>query len=969
MEAAQKWILYWRNSLADGDRQEVRIDKASARLQMEQEWMAQGRIPGELAADIIHKKEQQLNKSRKHAKQTAPVKLQAVDVALAPFYILSKVEHGLLVGDKQEKIYPFWIPAILGKDGLLYPPSYPFPRVLRSALEPLVPGSKAPLISSVDEVDEALAEGQWEYPDWEMYWAYCTDFFAQITGQQLHSYKLSGYLVRHDGLLITDEQVRGASHHIIRLYDELRFRPRLPRLFLRLAHGPTPDREAPPATAELPLPLAHLSRRFALSASQRTSLRQCMGLQHGELLAVKGPPGTGKTTLLQAVVANAVVKSALQGGQPAVVVATSTNNQAVKNILESLRSSPSHKHALFSRWLPGIRTYAMYLPASRKEVEADVSFTKIKGGGLPAEIEQAAYLEKARSFFLEQCQVYAGQEFETVNEATHWLRTELMDCQASIEGAEAAACTAGRIQSLLQEYGGHRAWRALWVSICLRTNYFRLEHQLLQLLCASCELLLNSSWNPSTHAVWLQDLLRLCPFPLPHSLRDRCLHAATTRQTARHLYALLSQKTQLLRQAAGLAEQLHTWQEQQAYTGDLAGITHWLDKQVRYQAFMLAIHYWEGRWLEDIEPMIKGDLLRRNGKGAVMRKWRRYAMLTPCLVSTFYMLPRFFQFTYFNDGYSTAPLLNFIDLLLVDEAGQVSPEVGAAAFALAKKAVVVGDEFQIEPIWKVSHQIDIANLQRFGLIKDEMDLTAINALKRSGKMACSGSLMKMAMETPAEKQQEILCLREHRRCYDEIIAYCNQLAYGGILRPMRGKHPGTFLPPLGYYHVAGFSQSLGGSRFNSDEANQIAQWLSFYQKQIETQYGRPVEEVVGLITPFAAQRGLLRRVLKQHQFDVRKMKTGTIHTLQGAERPIILFSAVYGQNHAGLPFFFDRSVHLLNVAVSRAQDSFLYFGDMRIFEGLSGTPSALLHQYLTSSPHYNLGTHFPASLPTDISSS
>jgi phosphatidylserine/phosphatidylglycerophosphate/cardiolipin synthase-like enzyme len=43
----------------------------------------------------------------------------------------------------------------------------------------------------------------------------------------------------------------------------------------------------------------------------------------------------------------------------------------------------------------------------------------------------------------------------------------------------------------------------------------------------------------------------------------------------------------------------------------------------------------------------------------------------------------------------------------------------------------------------------------------------------------------------------------------------------------------------------------------------------------------------------------------------------------------VLFSPVYGRNDSP-PFFFDRS-NMLNVAVSRAQDCFLVFGDMRNF--------------------------------------
>ncbi|MBV8401968.1 MAG: DNA2/NAM7 family helicase, partial [Acetobacteraceae bacterium] len=42
-----------------------------------------------------------------------------------------------------------------------------------------------------------------------------------------------------------------------------------------------------------------------------------------------------------------------------------------------------------------------------------------------------------------------------------------------------------------------------------------------------------------------------------------------------------------------------------------------------------------------------------------------------------------------------------IDLIIVDEAGQVGPHVGMAAFSLANRAIVVGDVHQIEPVVSV----------------------------------------------------------------------------------------------------------------------------------------------------------------------------------------------------------------------------------------------------------------------------
>lgn len=55
----------------------------------------------------------------------------------------------------------------------------------------------------------------------------------------------------------------------------------------------------------------------------------------GDVLAVNGPPGTGKTALLQTIVADMYVKAALEENDAPVIVAISTNNQAVTNIIDS----------------------------------------------------------------------------------------------------------------------------------------------------------------------------------------------------------------------------------------------------------------------------------------------------------------------------------------------------------------------------------------------------------------------------------------------------------------------------------------------------------------------------------------------------------------------------------------------------------------------------------------------------------
>ncbi len=76
---------------------------------------------------------------------------------------------------------------------------------------------------------------------------------------------------------------------------------------------------------------------------------------------------------------------------------------------------------------------------------------------------------------------------------------------------------------------------------------------------------------------------------------------------------------------------------------------------------------------------------------------------------------------------------------------------------------------------------------------------------------------------------------------------------------------------------------------------------------------------------------------------------GTVHALQGAERPIVLFSPVYTKGADG--GFIDISPSMLNVATSRAKDSFLVFGDMDLFStALPDTPRALLGKFLHTHP-------------------
>lgn len=195
-------------------------------------------------------------------------------------------------------------------------------------------------------------------------------------------------------------------------------------------------------------------------------------------------------------------------------------------------------------------------------------------------------------------------------------------------------------------------------------------------------------------------------------------------------------------------------------------------------------------------------------------------------------------------------------------------------------------------------------------------------------------------------------LYEHRRCYDEIIGFCNELVYKGKLKPMRGTSPekGIF-PALGYLHIDGiFQQASSGSRLNKLEAKVIAKWLAEHKETLEKKYKEPIHKIVGIVTPFGAQVAAIKKAIRESEGGINvdggedSLTVGTVHSLQGAERKIVIFSTVYLKHANGN--FIDTQPSMLNVAVSRAKDSFLVFGDMDILNPSSKTPRGFLSNYL-----------------------
>jgi len=971
---------YWRNALADAE-------------------LGRGSFRNEDVADFVHVQSGDLRQGHIGADALAVLfsgKYAEADsrtVLLRPVIYRARTLHGRRYTTISDVLTPIVSSATLYRDGRLSVPAKTV--VPRDVLEPLDRNAHA--IGTVEALDDfltlhpgpgiALEEKEGEGPppvDWDAYRRYCEKLaqavFPELAGDD--RFELA------DGGFIEARDQAGSGRAIRALYDHIEEEQPDAPLFATFAAQPLSETEPclPPATG-FAARLGHSSPLYALAEAQRSALSHLVVAEHGEVVAVNGPPGTGKTTLLLSVVASLWAKAALDEGEPPIILASSTNNQAVTNIIDAFGADFASGEGPFAgRWLPDVGSFGSYFPAARKKKDvADRYLTQ----DFFNRVEDADYLDRAEAAFLDAAAAafpdLEDMRVETVVKALHGRLRAQADALARIEAAwEALAAARERGRAILgddpaivqaqrraaveaAEAAGRQAQalRAAWD-----------HHQATESL-----FLVLFGWLPPVAGKRLAGariaLRPLWPEPLPDWRHVREIGPAMDRIAEAARLRIAACRASLA-EADALRESeracLDRWRAAVAELGiaaadagdlTLAACDPLADRHLRFPIFLTATHYWEGRWLLDMASIenLAGEK-RRKGRTSVVPRWRRRMMLTPCAVSTFYVLPDLLCVRR-RDGedYVDDYLYDTIDLLIVDEAGQVPPEVGGAAFALARCALVIGDTAQIEPIWNIPGRVDRGNLRDAGILATGEERTDRNAFVESGRAAASGSVMRVAQTVSRYHQEPDLArglmLTEHRRCFDEIIGYCNDLCYHGKLKPLRGRKADAVgagadgLPALGYLQVDGLCEQLrGGSRRNLAEAETIAAWVAGRKAALEQSYpGLTLAQILGIVAPFAAQAEAIRAALGKAGIDMgkgRAVLVGSVHSFQGGQRPVMIFSPTYSKHADGE--FIDRSTSMLNVAVSRAMNSFLVFGDMDCFSATPrGSPRGLLAARLFAS--------------------
>ena len=264
----------------------------------------------------------------------------------------------------------------------------------------------------------------------------------------------------------------------------------------------------------------------------------------------------------------------------------------------------------------------------------------------------------------------------------------------------------------------------------------------------------------------------------------------------------------------------------------------------------------------------------------------------------------------------------FFDLVVIDEASQCDIASALPLIYRAKRLVVIGDPQQLRHISTISKIQDMRLLEKHELVDNFLSWAY-----------GSNSLFDLAQASISSSDQ-IVMLRDHHRSHAQIIEFSNRHFYDGMLRPATKmnniKLPPRFKQAIRWIDVKGkVIRPAEGGAINPKEVQQVIHTL----KQLLVE--NPYEGSVGIVSPFRAQANAIRQALHSdnHLSSLivkHDILVDVVHKFQGDERDVMIFSPTISlDTPQGALWFLRDNGNLFNVAITRARALLLVVGDLQ----------------------------------------
>lgn len=313
-------------------------------------------------------------------------------------------------------------------------------------------------------------------------------------------------------------------------------------------------------------------------------------------------------------------------------------------------------------------------------------------------------------------------------------------------------------------------------------------------------------------------------------------------------------------------------------------------------------------------------------------------LVVPVVSTTFHSLGKIFQ-TMKEES---------IGWLLIDEAGQALPQSPVGGLFRAKRAIFVGDPLQVEPVVQIEDKLSDVLMDK-NLISKSWNSCNFSAQQIADRNNLYGTYLgigenKIWVGAP---------LRVHRRCQNPMFNISNKIAYDdrmifGTNKPHSNLDIESKIGKSCWFDIE--SEPNKDGHFIKKEAELLMNILSKICKNVDELPS------IYIISPF---RNVAHETFKMlvknkdkwcnksiplNEFNTWINKSiGTIHAFQGKEADAVFLILGGNVSKPGAIIWVCEEPNILNVAVTRAKESFYIIGNSKVWnKGVFGLLRTLL---------------------------
>jgi superfamily I DNA and/or RNA helicase len=254
---------------------------------------------------------------------------------------------------------------------------------------------------------------------------------------------------------------------------------------------------------------------------------------------------------------------------------------------------------------------------------------------------------------------------------------------------------------------------------------------------------------------------------------------------------------------------------------------------------------------------------------------------------------------------------NAVGWLLLDEAGQATPQSACGAIWRSQRCIIIGDTLQVMPVVTMSELLGKVLQQNYKIEEPYWSPLYSSAQLLADRTTPFGT----EVESKNGKIWTGIPLRAHRRCAEPMFSIANHIAYNGQMVKVTKDGPlDTCLGKSAWIDVRGVRKQ---GHVIEEEIDVLRERMNFLHKEQE-------QKSVYIISPF-------KSIALECQNIFDDVECGTIHKFQGKEADIVFIVLGSDPDMSRAREWVSQAPNMLNVAVTRAKKYAYIIGNRELW--------------------------------------